>query len=128
MRHASHVSCAVGDVREHQAGGVAMTRTLFISIALLGILAFLIMRWESFYNAAQPPIVTRVDIYTDRVTYRTGVYATTTALAIGLKAANDPPEVVELHDCTGRDQLEAVLDLLREQGTYRFDIVLPDHC
>jgi len=105
-----------------------VTRTLLISVALLGLMAFMMVRWESFYTAAQPPLVTRIDIYSDRMTYRTGVYATTTALDIGLKAANDPPEVVELHDCARRSDLEAVLDLLRAQGTFRFDIVLPESC
>lgn len=105
-----------------------MTRTLLVSVALLGLMAFMMIRWESFYTSAQPPIVTRVDVYADHMTYRAGVYPTVTALGIGLKAANDPPEVVELHDCGRRDDLEAVLDLLREQGSFSFDIILPDHC
>jgi hypothetical protein len=72
--------------------------------------------------------VTRIDIYTDRIEYRTGRYPSVAALAIGLKAARDEPRIVELHDCGRRGELEAVVDILRERGQASFSIVLPEDC
>jgi hypothetical protein len=72
--------------------------------------------------------VTRIDIYADRFEYRTGRYPSAAALAIGLKAAGDEPQIVELHDCDRRGELEAVIEILRERGQSSFSIVLPDDC
>lgn len=72
--------------------------------------------------------VTRIDIYGDRIAYRTRVYETTSALAIGLKAVNDPPRLVELHDCARMDVFEDVVDLIRESGEYDFTAALPEDC
>lgn len=72
--------------------------------------------------------VTRIDIYGDRITYRTGVYETTSALAIGLKAANDPPRLIELHDCGRLDVFEEVVDVVRQRGEYSFSVTLPEGC
>ena len=105
-----------------------MTRTMLVSLALLGLVVFLMFRWDAIYNSAQPPIVTRIDIYPDRLTYRTGVYQSVSALAIGLKAANDPPRLIELHDCDGTDRLGEVLDIVRANGDFEFEIVLPEDC
>jgi hypothetical protein len=49
-------------------------------------------------------------------------------LAIGLKAANDPPRKIVLHDCRRQPEFEAVLDIVREQGYKEFEIDLPDAC
>lgn len=102
---------------------------LLVSVALLGVITFLLLRFEATYMEGQPPILTRLDIYEYGVTYRTGIYTTMTALAVGLEAApRDPPQIVELHYCDGTDKLEEVLELLRSRETFRFGIVLPEDC
>jgi hypothetical protein len=73
-------------------------------------------------------MVTRVDIYEDRLEYRARRYETTTALAIGMKAARDAPRIIELHDCARLSDLEAVLDLVRTLGQENLSIVLPEDC
>ena len=72
--------------------------------------------------------VTRVDIYADRIEYRTGRYPSISALAIGLRVGRDEPRVVELHVCTRQADLEAVVDLLRARGQASFAVVLPQGC
>jgi hypothetical protein len=74
------------------------------------------------------PRVTRIDIYADRITYRTGVYETPSALAIGLAASSDPPRLVALHDCERLDVFEQVLDAVRAETEYSFQVELPDDC
>jgi hypothetical protein len=105
-----------------------MIRMVLISVTLLALIAYLMVRMVTIYNDAQPPRVTRVDVYADRLTYRTGIYETTSMLSIGLKAAKDPPRLLEVHGCEAVDRLPSVLDVLRENGAADFEIVLPDDC
>ena len=71
---------------------------------------------------------TRVDVYADRIEYRTGRYPTPSALAIAIRAAHDPPEVIELHDCARRGDLEGVIEAVRASGAQTFSVVLPNDC
>ena len=105
-----------------------MFRMVFVSVILLGILTFLLVRIEGIYSASQPARVSRIDIYTDRLTYRTGVYETHRTLDIGLKAASDPPKLIEVHDCAAVGRLAAVIEVVRENGADEFEIVLPTAC
>lgn len=105
-----------------------MVRGVMISVVLSGVLVFTVYRIYSVYQEGMPARVTRIDIYADRMTYRTNRYPTPSLLEIGLKAANDPPEVVALHDCSRRDDFETVIEILRELGYGSFDIELPDDC
>jgi hypothetical protein len=105
-----------------------MIRSVLFSVALSGILIFTVFRLHAVYQEGLALRVTRIDIYPDRITYRTNHYPTPSLLRIGLKAANDPPELIALHDCTRMDDFEAVIDLMREQGYTDFDIDLPDDC
>lgn len=73
-----------------------------------------------------PP--TRVDIYADGIEYRMKRYPSATALAVGMKAARAEPNVVELHACDRRAELEAVLDVVRARGVYNVAVVLPENC
>jgi hypothetical protein len=94
-------------------------RLIFIFLVLAGC--------DSMFPPAEQR-VTRIDIYTDRLEYRARRYETTTALAIGLKAAQDAPRIIELHDCERRGELEAVLDVVRTLGQHNMSIVLPNDC
>lgn len=105
-----------------------MIRMVLISVALLAMTAYLMFRVERIYTESQPPRVTRVDVYADRLTYRTGIYETPSTLAIGLKAANDPPRLVEVHGCDAVHRLASVLDVVRANGAADFEIVLPEGC
>jgi hypothetical protein len=105
-----------------------MTRALLISVVCLGMLVYFLLRLESSYYDAQPPIVTRIDVYADRITYRTGVYQSISALSIGLKAARDPPAVIALHDCDGFERLQAVIQAVRAEVPGDFEIALPEDC
>lgn len=105
-----------------------MVRQVMFSVALSAIMIYAILRMQSVYEATLGERVTRVDIFADRITYRTSRYSTPTLLAIGIKAAQDPPEKLALHDCSRMDDFEAVLDALREQGYTDLEIELPDGC
>ena len=74
------------------------------------------------------PRVTKIDIYADRFEYRTHRYETASALAIGLEAGREEPQVIELHDCNRRDALETVIDIVRKGGHYNFSVVVPEDC
>lgn len=74
------------------------------------------------------PRVTKIDIYGDHFEYRTRRYETPSALAIGLQAGRQEPEVIELHDCARRDALEDVIDVVRARGHYAFSVVVPEDC
>ena len=89
---------------------------------MLGIIVF---RRDQVFPRPQP-IVPRVDIYSDRITYRTRSYETATGLAIGLKAANEPPSLIELHDCNQFELFEDTIDVVRADGDYQFELVMPE--
>jgi hypothetical protein len=105
-----------------------MIRSVLMSVALLAILMFTVFRLHGVYLEGLAQRVTRVDIYPDRIAYRTNRYPTPSLLAIGLKAANDPPELLALHDCGRMDDFEAVIDLMRELGYTDFEVELPESC
>jgi hypothetical protein len=105
-----------------------MVRTVVISVFLLGLVCFFIFRWQRMVDDAQPPLVTRVDIYSDRIVYRNGNYASPSTLSIALKANNSLPEIVEVRDCAAANQLAGVLDVVRAEGAKTFKIVLPEDC
>ena len=105
-----------------------MIRGVLFSLALSLLLIYAVLRLQSVYVEGIPERVTRVDIYSDRITYRTGTYYSATQLAIGLKAAQDPPQALALHHCGQNDELESVIDVLREQGFTSFEIELPEDC
>ena len=105
-----------------------MIRSVLFSVALSAVLIFTVLRIHSVYLEALAQRVTRVDVYSDRIPYRTSHYSTPSLLGIGLKAANDPPKLIALHDCSRMDDFEAVIDLMREQGYTEFDIEFPEGC
>ncbi len=105
-----------------------MVRSVLFSVALSALLIFVVYRVVDIYQQAQPERVTRIDIHADRITYRTNRYPSPSLLEIGLKAANDPPRIVGLHACSRMDDLESVIDMLRELGYTRFEVELPDDC
>lgn len=105
-----------------------MIRGVLASVVLSGILIFAVYRVADLYDQGAEQRLTRIDIWTDRITYRTSQYATPSLLAIGLKAAGDPPRVLALHDCRRMDEFVVVVDIVREQGYSRFDIELPEDC
>ena len=104
-----------------------MVRSVLFSVALSALLIYAILRLQSSYEQRLAfNLVTRIDIYADRITYRNNMYATPSLLANGLKAVRDPPQKVELHVCSRMDEFEDVLDVLRAQGYREFEIELPD--
>ena len=105
-----------------------MIRRMLMAVALLGLMVVLLLRWIDVYTSSQPVPVTRVDVYADRITYRNRVYETPTLLAIGLKAASDPPRLIALHDCDSLEQLQWVIDVVRAEGQYEFEMLLPQNC
>lgn len=105
-----------------------MVRGVLVSVALSAVLVFVVYRIYSVYQEGLPARVTRIDIYADRITYRTSRYATPSLLEIGLKAANDPPELVALHECSRRDELAMVIAILRKLHYGNFDVELPEDC
>lgn len=105
-----------------------MIRGVLFSLALSVLLIYAVLRLQSVYVEGIPERVTRVDVYADHITYRTGTYYSATQLAIGLKAAQDPPQVLALHDCGQNEALESVIEVLREQGLTNFEIELPEDC
>lgn len=105
-----------------------MLKAILFSVALSALLIYGMLRLQTIYEARQPERVVRIDIHPDRITYRTGSYATASLLAIGIKAAGEPPEIVALHSCERMADLEAVVDLLREQDYMSFAVELPTDC
>lgn len=105
-----------------------MVRMILVSVAVLGLVTFFVFRWQRLVEEAQPPLVTRVDIYPDRLTYRNGFYATPSTLAIGLKASKDPPRLIQVHTCEAMPKLAQVLDVVRAEGMTDFEVLLPDDC
>jgi hypothetical protein len=103
-------------------------RGVLFSVALSALLIYAVYRMVSLFELAKPEGVTRIDIYDDRITYRTSTYETTSRLAVGLKAAQDPPRIIGLHDCARMDEFEAVVDVLRELRYTNFSVELPDDC
>jgi hypothetical protein len=71
---------------------------------------------------------TRIDVYADHYEYRRSRYESVRALSIALEAANDAPEVIEVHDCEAESELESVLDAVRARGHYNIAIVMPRGC
>lgn len=105
-----------------------MTRMILVSVALLGMTCYFIFRWQAMVTAAQPPMLTRVDIYEDRLEYRSGIYASASTLAIALKANNLLPQVVAVRDCAAVSRLPEVLEVVRLAGAADFQIELPQDC
>jgi len=105
-----------------------MIRGVLISVVLSGILIFAVLRVAALYEDGIAIGVTRIDIYADRITYRTGSYATPTLLEIGLRAANDPPQVLALHDCARQKDFESVVGVLRRLDYLNIEIQMPDDC
>jgi hypothetical protein len=105
-----------------------MVRGVMYSVALSLLLIFGVYRLQSVYMEGLPQRITRVDIESERILYRNGTYQTPTQLAIGLKAAQDPPRKLVLHDCRRIDVFEQVIDILRSQEIKRFEIEMPAGC
>ena len=105
-----------------------MIRSVLFSVALSALLIYGVLRLHSVYEQGLAGRVTRVDVYAGQITYRTNRYPTPSLLRIGLKAAQDPPRKVALHDCSRMSDFEAVIDVIREQGYTEFEIELPDAC
>ena len=105
-----------------------MIRLVLFSVVLLGAILFFIYRWQAMVTRAQPPLVTRVDVYVDDIDYRNGHYATPSTLAIALKANRALPKIVEVHECAAVARLAGVLDVVRAAGADDFQIVLPENC
>jgi hypothetical protein len=105
-----------------------MIRSVLLSVVLLAVLLYAITRLVAMLQGAMPERVTRIDVYADRITYRAHTYETTSQLAVGLKAAGDPPQKLAVHDCARMDELAVILDLLRRQGMSNVDVELPDDC
>lgn len=99
------------------------------ALARLGAAAVLLVLLASC-DTLFPPRDTRVrlDVYADRFVYRDKTYRSVTALAVGLKAARQPPEAIEVHDCEALEQLQPVLGAVRAQGPLQAEIVLPEQC
>jgi len=70
----------------------------------------------------------RVDVYADHFEFRFGRYETTSALAIAIAAAQEEPGTIRLRDCSARDELAAVIEMIRSRGNYQVGIVIPDQC
>ena len=98
------------------------------SVALSGFLIYGIFRLQSVYEERMPELVVRIDIYADRIAYRTGSYETPSQFEIGIKAAREPPEVVVLHECARMNEFETVVDILRSEGFKSFKVELPPDC
>jgi hypothetical protein len=105
-----------------------MIRSVLFSVVLLAALIYVVLRLHSVYEEGLASRDTRIDIYADQITYRTSHYPTPRLLAIGIKAANEPPKKITLHDCRRQRDFEAVIDIVREQGYRDFEIELPDGC
>lgn len=105
-----------------------MVRGVLFSLVLSALLVYAIFRMDDMYREAAPERITRVDIYSDRIAYRTGTYASPSLLRIGLRAAQDPPKALGLHDCSRTEDLEEVISILRELGYGSFEVELPDDC
>ena len=106
-----------------------MIRSVLFSVALSALLIYAIFRLQSAYEQRLAfNRITTIDIYADRITYRTNVYSTTSLLANGLKAVHDPPKKVKLHVCSRMDDLEAVIDVVRAEGYMDFEVDLPEGC
>lgn len=105
-----------------------MTRSILFSVALSALLIYGVLRLQSVYEAGLNTGITRVDIYSDRIDYRTNHYPTARLFGIGLQAAKVPPDMITLHDCLRMAEFEAVLDQVRDQGYSGYDISLPDDC
>jgi len=105
-----------------------MIRGVLVSVVLSGVLIFAVTRIAELYDQGASDRLTRIDIFSDRIVYRTRHYPTPSRLAIGLKAERDPPRVLALHDCERMNTFAEVLEILREQGYSTFDIELPDAC
>ena len=105
-----------------------MIRSVLFSVFLSAILIYAVLQIHSVYEEGLAARVTRIDIYSDRITYRTSHYETPSMLGIGLQAVKDPPQKVALHDCSRMEDFEAVIDLVRDQGYTAFEIELTDTC
>ena len=105
-----------------------MIRNVMFSVVLSGLMIYAVVRMVAVYQEGVPERITRIDIYADRISYRTSNYATPSLLSVGLQAAQDPPKKLALHDCSRMDDFEAVVGVLREQGYINIDIELPDDC
>jgi hypothetical protein len=105
-----------------------MIRNVMISLALSAALIYIVLRLAAIFEAAAPAPVTRIDIYGDRITYRTNRYLSPSLLAIGLQTVNDPPRLLALHVCGRMEDFAAVVQILRDQGYSSFDVELPDDC
>lgn len=105
-----------------------MIRGILFSVALSALLIYAVYRMVDMYQQAVPERVTRVDVYSDHIAYRTSDYSSPSQFAIGLKAAREPPRKIGLHDCARMDSLEAVVVIVRDEGYRDFDIELPEDC
>ncbi len=105
-----------------------MLRAILVSVALLGLVCYFIFRWQAMVTAAQPPLMTRVDIESNQLVYRNIGYASPANLAIALKASRQLPEIVEVRDCAAMSQLAGVLDVVRAAGAADFELILPEDC
>jgi len=105
-----------------------MIRSVLYSVGLSALLIYAVLRTESVYEQTLAQRVTRIDVYADRITYRTSQYSTPSLLGIGIKAVNDPPKMVALHDCARIDVFEDVIDEIRDQGYTDFSVQMPDNC
>jgi len=105
-----------------------MMRGVLYSVALCGLLIYVVFELQSIYERSLPERVVRIDVYADRIAYRTSSYATPSLLAIGIKAAREAPRKLVLHDCARMGDFETVIGIVREQGHRSFDVELPEDC
>jgi hypothetical protein len=105
-----------------------MVRSVLFSVGLSLLLIYGVLRLQAMYQETLSPGVMRVDIYADRITYRTNRYPNASLFGIGLKAAKVAPDIVVLHDCQRMDDFEEVIDELRSQGYSGFELDIPNDC
>lgn len=105
-----------------------MVRGVMYSVALSLLLIYGVYRLQDVYHEslAQQPV--RVDIYEKYIAYRNNHFTTPGHLGIGIKATQEPPEAIIVHDCNGMKMLADVLTVLREQGITTVDVELPENC
>ena len=75
----------------------------------------------------EPP-VPAIAVYQDRFEFHGEIYATVSALAIGITAASAEAVSVEVRDCVGRERLVDLISMLRRAGYENVTFQLPEGC
>jgi len=76
------------------------------------------------YEPPEPEI----GVYQDRFEYRGETYATVSALAVGLTAANADAVGVDIRECVARERLVDLVVMLRQAGHEDVTFALPADC